>query len=135
MPSRRRARAPGAKRRRPRRARPAAAPPRNVSGERAPDARPLQGTERAVQALRDASRQSPAEPDDRRTHARDRRRIARVAARGVASRLCRRHVLAETAPPLRISGRDAPVTEVSPQPSPLPGPLAGVRVLELADET
>jgi crotonobetainyl-CoA:carnitine CoA-transferase CaiB-like acyl-CoA transferase len=77
----------------------------------------------------------PAEPDDRRTHARDRRRITRVAARGVAGRLCRRDVLADAAPPPRVSGRDAAVTEVSPEPSSLPGPLAGVRVLELATET
>src|SRR5215470_8770712 len=45
-------------------------------------------------------------------------------------RFCRRHVLADDAGTLSVHGGDAPVSDVQS----LPGPLAGLRILELADE-
>ena len=71
MPSFRGARPAGAKRRGPHRARPSAPPSWNVSGDRAPGARPIQGAECSVQAVGNAGNQFPSQPNDRRAHARN----------------------------------------------------------------
>src|SRR5207248_5893426 len=53
-----------------------------------------------------------------------------------ARRLRRRHVLADQAAPLPLHGRDDPVSAPGiDDAQPLPGPLTGLRILELADET
>src|SRR5207302_6879574 len=68
---------------------------------------------------------------DRPTHERDRRRLAGLQPRGTSRRLRRRHVLADKAKALSLHGGDAPVSDAETPP----GPLAGLRILELADET
>src|SRR6516162_9543915 len=130
MPGARCACATGAERPGPDRARPAAAPARNVPGDGAPGARQIQSAERAVQALGNTGSKHASKPDDRRAHAGDRRRVAGTVARGTAGRVCRWDLLANQAPPLPVPGGDDPVSDTPP----LPGPLSGLRVLELADE-
>src|SRR5438477_5922911 len=91
----------------------------------------MQGAECAVQALRNAGSKQPSKPDDRRAHAGGRRRVARTIAPGTAGGVCRRNLLANQAPPLPVPGGDDPVSDALPSP----GPLSGLRVLELADQT
>src|SRR5262245_35380093 len=134
LPGRRRASHGRPKRRGPRRARPAAAPPWHVPGARSSDAGPAQDSERAIQDVGDASLQSLRQPADRPPHGRDRRGLAWLRPGGTARRLRRRHVLAAAAAALRLLGGHAQMSAPEKSPDNLPGPLAGVRVLELADE-
>src|SRR5438477_5955824 len=91
----------------------------------------MQGAECAVQARGNAGSKQPSKPDDRRAHAGGRRRVARTIAPGTAGGVCRRDLLANQPPPLPVPGGDDPVSDVLP----LPGPLSGLRVLELADQS
>src|SRR5260370_28759621 len=106
-------------------------PSRDVSGDGAPGARDTQGAERPVQAVGNPGVEPSAEPLNRSAHAGGCRRFAGLQPRGTPGRLGRRHVLADKAGALCLHGGNAPMSDVRPPP----GPLAGLRVLELADET
>src|SRR5260370_6322876 len=110
-------------------------PSRDVSGDGAPGARDTQGAERPVQAVGNPGVEPSAEPLNRSAHAGGCRRLAGLQPRGTPRRLRRRHVLADKAGALCLHGGDAPVSDAPGTNPPLPGPLAGLRVLELADET
>src|SRR6202012_6036957 len=82
------------------------------------------------QTFEDAGVEPPARAPDRSTHAGDCRRLAGLQARRASRGLRRWHVLAYQEGTLALHGRDAPMTDTQT----LPGPLAGLRILELADE-
>src|SRR6202008_792968 len=71
-----------------------------------------------------------SEPADRSTYARDCRRLVGLQPRRSPRGLRRRHVLAGEAGALSVHGGDAPVSDAQS----LSGPLAALRILELADE-
>src|SRR4029077_5371302 len=94
------------------------------------------GTECSVQAVGNPGVKPPAEPADRPAQQGDCRRLAGLQPRRTTRRLYRRHLLADQAGPLSLHGGDAPVTDAPvTDAETLPGPLAGLRILELADET
>src|SRR4029077_7979069 len=94
------------------------------------------GTECSVQAVGNPGVKPPAEPADRPAQQGDCRRLAGLQPRRTTRRLYRRHLLADQAGPLSLHGGDAPVTDAPvTDAETLPGPLTGLRMLELADET
>ncbi len=86
-----------------------------------------QGAERAVQNVGNPGGQPSACTADRPAHAGNCRRAAGLQPRRTPRRLRRRHVLADEARAISLHGGNAPMTDA-------PGPLTGLRVLELADE-
>src|SRR5262249_10244424 len=104
---------------------------RDVSRNGASCARTTQGAECPVQALQNPGVEPFAEPTDRSTHARDCRRPIGLQPRRSPCGFRRRHVMAGEASALCVYGGDARVSDAQF----LPGPLAGIRILELANET